>query len=116
MNVSHQDFKGISQSLIPECILLLEKLDQRLVDILKLELLDGNKIGCVSSGWPSKNGIIVEMIGRMNLKRDLPDGVYYNHTNDPHYWMHEYTTFNGVDSDQYDLIVCSDRSIRKSIT
>jgi len=115
MDVSHEDFKGISQSLIPECINLVKNLDGRLADILRLELLNGNKIGYVSGGWPSKNGIIVEMVGRMNLKHDLPDGVYYNHINDPHYWMHEYTTFNGSNLDKYDLIVCGNREIQTSI-
>jgi hypothetical protein len=108
---SESDFHGLSSEFIKESIVLLIDLDESLVKILTNELASGNKIGHVSKGWPSKNGILVQLIGKMNLKVSLPDNVQYKHVNDPHYWIHEFTTYNGSNQEDHDILICNEREI-----
>ena len=107
------NFKGLSVELIAQYIALLANLDESLTTILLSELSAGNKIKHVNKGWPSKNGIMVQMAGKMDLNMALPKTVQYKHINDPHYWMHQFTTYNGSNQKNHDLLICGDNEIPK---
>ncbi len=106
MEIVPEHFKGVGEHLIQGFIELAIKLDPRLMKLLEAELDSGNFICSVSSGWPSKNGVIIQLTNKINLNYELESGVNYKHVNDPHYWIHEFTTFNGSNSDSYDLLIC----------
>lgn len=106
MKIEAKHFKAVGEHLIQDFIELASKLDSRLMKLLEAELDSGNFICSVSSGWPSKNGVIIQLTNKMNLNYELEGGVNYKHVNDPHYWIHEFTTFNGDNSESYDLLIC----------
>ena len=105
------DFKGLSAPLVEDAIELLTNLDERLLVLLEKELAAGNKIARVSKGWPSKDGLLVQMSGKVKLDVNLPEGVQYEFRNDPHYWIHEFTTYNGLNQANHDMLICNDKSL-----
>jgi hypothetical protein len=106
MEIETKHFKGVGEHLIQGFIEIANKLDPRLMKLLEAELYSGNQICSATSGWPSKNGVIIQLVHKINLKYELENGVNYKHVNDPHYWIHEFSTFNGDNSVSYDLLIC----------
>ena len=84
---------------------LLKLLDLRLQKILESELNKGNKIVEVSKGWPGQNSIIVQLANALQVDHILEQGIVYRYTNDPHYWIHEYSTDDSNGSENVDLLV-----------
>ena len=105
MEFSKHNFKNPNSEMIQGFLENLERLDIGLKKILAQELKEGNRIGSVSRRWPQEHSTIVELTNRMRLDYKLSGGVFYNHLNDPHYWIHEYTTFDGKDTSRCDILV-----------
>ena len=100
MKIEPKHFKGVGENLIAN------KLDPRLMKLLESELDSGTLIMGASRGWPSKNGVMVQLQSKMNLSHELEGGVSYKHINAPHYWIHQYTTLDGDNYNSYDLLIC----------
>lgn len=111
MKIIQHHFSNMAVNLLDQALMDVKTLDKRLMPLLIKELELGNKITSVSLGWPTKNSSMVQMKYKLQVDHSVENGVRYVHRNDPHYWIHEYTTFSGNESDSGsdDAIISGDR-------
>lgn len=88
------DYKNFSGNRLPKEIFsmieLVDRIYDRLKEILFNELEQGNKISGMDKGFPSENSIIVQLSEPFSKKYEI-EGVEFKELNDPHYWMLEYS-------------------------
>lgn len=66
-------------------------LNNSLRELPDSELLSGNKICEVTSGWPHAGSVFV-LLKRRFSKTYQEDTLQYSEINDPHYWFAQYHT------------------------
>lgn len=80
----------------------VDELSLKLKNILESEIKAGNSIAETWTGWPYQNTVCVALLLPFLVKmEDLPEGIVYRGTNDPHYWKAEY-----YDSITNHMLVC----------
>ena len=94
MNIEPIHFAHIAGKFIDKYIDDIAGLDERLVSILKLELLSGNKISSVTTGWPQKESVVVSMAFALAKDHKRPKGIFFEMPNDPKSWHYQYSNYN----------------------